>query len=169
VLVQEDGLEPHNAFVQAFVELGLPGLLTLLFALVACTNEIHRSDYWARDEWERDLAAGAAAVGVGFFLQLFSENLFLQPVSLWYFSVVVAAALANGWVDGISPRAIRGELSLRQRLSLFLDQRRRPERAVIAELEEEGDLGGRIRDILERNAVRQVGTSDSDGGSSGSA
>lgn len=167
-IVQEEGLQPHNAFVQAFVELGVPGLLTLLFALVACTNEVHRSDYWARDEWERDLAAGAAAVGVGFFLQLFSENLFVQPVSLWYFSVVIAAALANGWSDGLSPRAIRGELSIRQRLSVFLEQRRRPESAAIKELEET-DIGARIRDILERNAVRQDGTSDSAGGSSGSA
>jgi putative inorganic carbon (HCO3(-)) transporter len=167
-LVQEEGLQPHNAFVQAFVELGVPGLLTLLFALVACTNEVHRSDYWARDEWERNLAAGAAAVGVGFFLQLFSENLFVQPVSLWYFSVVIAAALANGWSDGLSPRAIRGELSIRQRLSVFLEQRRRPESDTIRELED-ADIGARIRDILERNAGRQDGTSDSAGGSSGSA
>lgn len=167
VLVQEDGLEPHNAFVQAFVELGLPGLLTLLFAIVACTNEVHRSDYWARDRFERNIAAGAAAVAVGFFLQLFSENLFVQPVSLWYFSVVIAAALANGWADGVSPRAIRGELSIRQRLSVFLEQRRRPESDALAELEE-ADIAARIREILARNADRQDATSDSAGGSTGS-
>jgi O-antigen ligase len=167
VLVQADGLEPHNAFVQAFVELGLPGLLTLLFAIVACTNEVHRSDYWARNEFERNLAAGAAAIGIGFFLQLFSENLFVQPVSLWYFSVVIAAALANGWSGGVSPRAIRGELSIRQRLSVFLEQRRRPDSSAIEELEE-ADIRARIRDILERNAGRQDATSDSAGGSTGS-
>lgn len=166
-LVRSEGLAPHNVFVQSFVELGVPGFAALLIALVACVNQVHRADYWARDEWERALAAGAAAVGVGFFLQMFSENLLTQPVSLWYFAVVIAAALANGWVDGVSPTTIRGELSLRQRLSLLLEQRRRPEQAAIEELEG-ADLGARIKGILERNARRQDSASSTPpGGSSG--
>ena len=124
--VTEAGLEPHNVFVQAFVELGVPGLVAVLALILAIVNEVHRAHYWARDRWEEVLSAGATAIGVGFFIQLFSENLLTQPVTLWYFGLVLAAALANGWHDGVSPTTILGALSDRQRISILRDRRRQP-------------------------------------------
>lgn len=82
----DDQLPPHNAFVQAYVETGLLGLVALLAVIVTLAVALHRRVRAAEPGPERSLALVAAAIGLGLLAQTLTENLLTQTMALWYFA-----------------------------------------------------------------------------------
>lgn len=84
VNTRPEELEPHNVFVQVYVEIGLLGLVSLLAVIVAIARELRRRRLAASDEIERSLAVGAIAVALAVLVMAPSENLLNQTMSWWY-------------------------------------------------------------------------------------
>jgi len=94
-VVRSEGLLPHNVWVQAFVEMGVVGLLALGLAVVCVAVTLHRAARCAggsRGERRAGVDA-AAAVAVGLLAVTLTENLLSETSTLWY----AAAALTLGW------------------------------------------------------------------------
>ena len=91
-LVKPEGLQPHNAWLQAYVELGVLGLVALSTLVVVLGIELRRRRRQALDAAGRLPAEIGIAVALGLLLQSVSENLLTQPFAYWYF----AAACAYG-------------------------------------------------------------------------
>ncbi|MEM9038293.1 MAG: O-antigen ligase family protein [Actinomycetota bacterium] len=87
-------LEPHNVYVQIYVEQGLLGLGALAAAVVGIGITLRRRRRWAQTRAEVALATGAIAVGLAIFTQAPSENLLHQTMAWWYFA---ACATWGGW------------------------------------------------------------------------
>ncbi len=79
-----EALEPHNVFVQTYVETGLLGLSTLLVSIVAIGVVLARRRRAATTAAERALAVGAVAVALAVLVMAPSENLLNQTMSWWY-------------------------------------------------------------------------------------
>ncbi|MPY92473.1 MAG: hypothetical protein GEV08_05210 [Acidimicrobiia bacterium] len=90
----EEGLQPHNVFVQTVVETGLLGLTCLVGLCVSMATELRRAMRRASPGLHRGVAIGAAAAAVGLFAQLLSENLLTQAAIHWYLAAPVAFAVA---------------------------------------------------------------------------
>ena len=95
VLAQsEEGLQPHNVFVQTVVETGLVGLTCLVGLCAAMAGELRRAVRRTPPGLWRGVAVGAAAAALGVFAQLFTENLLTQAAMHWYLAGPVAFAVA---------------------------------------------------------------------------
>lgn len=81
-----DGLPPHNAYVQTYVETGFLGLAALLAVVVAGAITLRRRLRDAAGSTERALAVAAIAIGLGLLAQTLTENLLTQTMALWYFA-----------------------------------------------------------------------------------
>lgn len=90
----EEGLQPHNVFVQTVVETGLLGLTCLLGLCVAMAGDLRRAIRRAPPGLARGVAIGAAAAALGVSAQLLSENLLTQAAIHWYLAAPVAFAAA---------------------------------------------------------------------------
>jgi O-antigen ligase len=99
------GVPPHNVFVQALVETGVAGLLSLLVVIAAIGHSIAQRLRQVTGGIERGITVGSAAVAVGFLVQCFSENLFNQVISHWYFLVPVALATSQARPALVTARA----------------------------------------------------------------
>jgi putative inorganic carbon (HCO3(-)) transporter len=87
-------LMPHNSYIQALVEMGLFGIVALaglvLSTVVAVRTVVRRTAPGPT----RAVAVGTAAIGVGWLVQMASENLLTQAAIFWYLAGPVAYVLA---------------------------------------------------------------------------
>jgi O-antigen ligase len=90
----EEGLQPHNVFVQTVVEAGLFGLTCLVGLCFAMASDLRRAIRNASPGLHRGIAVGAAAAALGVLAQLLSENLLTQAAIHWYLAAPVAFAIA---------------------------------------------------------------------------
>lgn len=90
----EEGLQPHNVFVQTVVETGLLGLACLVGLCLSMAGDLRRAIRHARPGLHRGIAVGAAAAALGVGAQLLSENLLTQAAIHWYLAAPVAFAIA---------------------------------------------------------------------------
>ena len=87
--------EPHNGFVQALVETGLLGFVSLIGLIVALWRDLGAARRRAVSEVDRWFAFGATAVAMGFLLQLLTENLLTQVAIHLYLWIPVAYATST--------------------------------------------------------------------------
>ncbi len=87
-------LPPHNVFVQALIEMGIIGLVSLCALIVFLASELRKALRSAPPGFERGIVVAAIAASVGVLMQLPSENLITQVVSHWYLLVPVAYSFA---------------------------------------------------------------------------
>jgi O-antigen ligase len=97
------GLQPHNIFVQAYVELGVIGLLLLTAAFGAIGLQFRRRRRSATTSLERLTANIAGIVALCIFIQALTTNPLAGTVTWWY----LAAACTFGFVD--TPARTPGE------------------------------------------------------------
>ncbi|WP_158412320.1 O-antigen ligase family protein [Ilumatobacter nonamiensis] len=79
-----EGLEPHNVFVQVYVEIGILGLASLFAAAVAMGITLRRRRRGATGEWDAALAGAAVACCLAILVMAPGENLLNQTMSWWY-------------------------------------------------------------------------------------
>lgn len=92
----DSGLPPHNAYVQALVELGLLGLLALLAVITTTAFALRRRVRLAEPGLDRALATAAVAIGLGLLAQTLTENLLSQTMAFWYFAAAGTLGLPTG-------------------------------------------------------------------------
>jgi O-antigen ligase len=86
---QPEHLEPHDGFVQAYVETGILGLITILGVMTSLCVYLRRRVQLSRTPWERLLALAGVGAGIGLFFQFPVENLLDQTFVYWYFAAAV--------------------------------------------------------------------------------
>jgi O-antigen ligase len=86
-------LQPHNVFVQTYVELGAFGIAALIAVIATMWIYLLDRAHAARTPFDRGVAWGACAVGLGLLLLFVSENLLTYVGGYWY----AAAAMAYGY------------------------------------------------------------------------
>jgi putative inorganic carbon (hco3(-)) transporter len=96
---RSEGLEPHNVFVQTYVEMGLFGLFALLAAIVSIGLALSARRRLAANDFDAALAVGAIAVMISILVQAPSENLLNQTLTWWY----VAACATWGYLGAKTP------------------------------------------------------------------
>lgn len=89
-----EGVEPHNVYVQVFVELGLAGVVALGAVIVGFGVTLSRRRRNAPDVDHQILAVGAIACALAVFAQSPSENLLNATMTWWY---LAACATWGGW------------------------------------------------------------------------
>ena len=90
------GFDPHNGFVQAFVEMGLFGLTSLLGVIVLVLLDIRRGLKRFRERSpERAMCVAAAACAAGVLTVLPSENVLVSAANWWYLLVPISWVLAT--------------------------------------------------------------------------
>lgn len=98
-----DEAQPHNGFVQAFVETGVLGLGALLLVVWAMYRDLRNG---LRRRWSGlggAVAVGAAAIALGIGLQMVTENLLTQVlihIYLWVPVAYVSGRLRGESADG---------------------------------------------------------------------
>jgi putative inorganic carbon (hco3(-)) transporter len=93
----DEGLQPHNVFVQTYAELGMFGLGALGVSIVGLARYLAVRRRSAITDWDRTLAAAAVAVMLGYAAQMPSENLLTQGIAWWF----LAAAATYGSRPGV--------------------------------------------------------------------
>ncbi|MGD9750424.1 MAG: O-antigen ligase family protein [Acidimicrobiia bacterium] len=88
-------LMPHNTFVQSLVETGVLGLVSLLGLITSTAWALRDVIRRLRPGLARGIAVGAAAAGLGWFVQLGSENLLTQAAIFWYLAGPIAFVVAT--------------------------------------------------------------------------
>jgi len=92
-LISQEKLQPHNVFVQTYVETGAFGLAALCTAILAMAATLRRRRQRSAVGFESSLAHAAIANGLCLLVTLPSDNLLTQTIVYWYF----AAACAFGY------------------------------------------------------------------------
>jgi hypothetical protein len=87
--VRPEQLEPHNVFVEAYVETGVVGLLALLAVIWCFAGDLRRRLKAAAPGWDRILALGAVSVALGLLAGFPGENLVTQTFVFWYAAVAM--------------------------------------------------------------------------------
>jgi O-antigen ligase len=87
--VEAEELQPHNMFVQAYVETGLIGLASFLAIIWTFATMLRTRLRNASPGWPRLLALGATSVAIAIFVQFPSENLFAQSIVYTYLAVAM--------------------------------------------------------------------------------
>lgn len=80
------GLPPHNAYLQAYVELGVLGLAALIALIVTVAVALRQRIRQAEPGFDRALALAAGAIALGLLAQTLTENLLSQTMAFWYFA-----------------------------------------------------------------------------------
>lgn len=101
VATQDEAREPHNVFVQVWVELGAFGLVTLLGAGLAFSAALRARRRTAETDWDDAVGVAAIAVALAVLTQAFSENLLNQTAAWW----LLAASTAWGYRTSRPPRS----------------------------------------------------------------
>jgi O-antigen ligase len=86
-------LQPHNVFVQTYVELGAFGVAALIAVIATMWIYLVDRARVARTPFDRGVAWGACAVGLALLVLFVSENLLTYVGAYWY----GAAAMAYGY------------------------------------------------------------------------
>jgi putative inorganic carbon (HCO3(-)) transporter len=87
--VRPEQLQPHNVFVEAYVETGVFGLLALLLVIWSFAGDLHRRLRDAMQGWDRLLALAAVSVALGILAGFPGENLLTQTFVYWYAAVAM--------------------------------------------------------------------------------
>ncbi len=90
------GQPPHNIWVEAAVETGLPGLVALAAVAICFAADLRRRHRSAAPGFELSLAAAAIAVAVVALIQSPVENLLIQPIVWWYLAACATYGLSSG-------------------------------------------------------------------------
>ncbi|MGK2955529.1 MAG: O-antigen ligase family protein [Solirubrobacterales bacterium] len=101
VATEEEAREPHNVFVQVWVEFGAFGLVTILGAGLAFSAALRARRRAAVTDWDDAVAVAAIAVALAFLAQALSENLLNQTAAWW----LLAAATTWGYRTARPPRS----------------------------------------------------------------
>jgi putative inorganic carbon (hco3(-)) transporter len=94
-MVQEStdqGLQPHNSYLQSYVETGIVGLVSFLTFLGAMVASVRRSARAAPPGLGRGIAVASTGVALGFLPMILTENMFLQTSIWWYLAVLVSVS-----------------------------------------------------------------------------
>jgi O-antigen ligase len=86
---EPENLEPHNVFVQAYVETGVIGLGALLAIIWTFARMLRARVRNASPGWPRLLALGATSVAIATFTQFPGENLLSQTIIYTYLAVAM--------------------------------------------------------------------------------
>ncbi len=109
------GRQPHNSFMQAFVEGGLLGLVAWTVLVVTIAYAALRG--WRLTDSEvadrlgplhRSFLIGSVAAVFTVILQLFTENVMTDTVLQWFYAVPVAHLAAINWRQAEMPRSMLG-------------------------------------------------------------
>jgi putative inorganic carbon (HCO3(-)) transporter len=93
--VEAVGLQPHDGFVEAYVETGLLGLVAICGVVWSIVQYLRRRVRAAVTDREKILAMAAVAAAIGVAFQFPVENLLTQTYVYWYF----AAAMTFGFSE----------------------------------------------------------------------
>ncbi len=93
----DEGREPHNDFVRAYVEVGIVGLVAYLGLLIVIGRRIARSLQMTRRlpgpaGRSRAMVEGFAAIFAAYLAASFTGNLMTQLILLWYVLAIGVAA-----------------------------------------------------------------------------
>lgn len=89
----EEGKQPHNDFVRAYVETGVLGLLAYLFVLAALVGHgVRAIGASASGSFDRGVAVGYLGCAVAFVAVSVASNALSNVVILWYLFAFAAAA-----------------------------------------------------------------------------
>lgn len=103
-----EALEPHNVFVQSYVELGILGLAALVGVIVASGVALARRRRQAGTRVERVYAEGATAAMLVLFVLLPSENLLNATINWWYLAACATWGFhARAWISTQRPPRLR--------------------------------------------------------------
>jgi O-antigen ligase len=106
-----EALQPHNVFVQTYVELGAFGLAALAAVIAGFGFWLRRRTRASTTPFERATAWAAAAVAVSLLTQFGSENLLTNTGAHWY----AAAAMTYGAMPATRRRGLRRPGAQRER------------------------------------------------------
>lgn len=84
----DSSLQPHNIFVQAYVELGVLGLASLIGVILGYAVHVRQARRNAQDALARQAATALAAVGIVLLIQGMASNVLTQPMLYWYAAAV---------------------------------------------------------------------------------
>lgn len=96
-------LQPHNTFVQTYVELGLIGSAAMIAVVVTFARHLRRRLRLARTLAERLISIAAIAVGLAWIAEAPSANLLTTTVGYWYVALAMLygyGSQSEGAVDG---------------------------------------------------------------------
>ena len=98
--IEPEHLQPHNVFVQAYVETGVIGLASLLAIIWTFAKMLRARLRNASPGWPRMLALGATSVAIATFAQFPGENLLSQTIVYTYLAVAMTYGIR---FDGLEP------------------------------------------------------------------
>jgi putative inorganic carbon (hco3(-)) transporter len=84
------GLQPHNTYLQSYVETGIVGLGSFIFFMGAATGAARRAAKKAIPGMGRGIAVATTGVLFGFWPMMITENMLLQTSIWWYLAVICA-------------------------------------------------------------------------------
>jgi O-antigen ligase len=103
--VEPEHLQPHNVFVQAYVETGVIGLAAVLAIIWTFARMLRDRLRNASSPWARLLALGAAGAAIATVAQLPSENLLSQTFVYWYLAVAMTYGIGTDERDRVEALA----------------------------------------------------------------
>lgn len=87
--VTDAELQPHNTFIQVYVEMGLLGASAVIAVVVTFVAYLRRRLASARTPSERYVAIGSIAVALAVIFQAPSENLLTFTIGYWYMALAM--------------------------------------------------------------------------------
>jgi O-antigen ligase len=92
---EPEHLQPHNVFVQAFVETGVIGLASVLGIIWTMSRMLRQRLRNASHGWPRLLALGAVSAAIAILLEFPGENLLSQTFVYWYLAVAMTYGIGT--------------------------------------------------------------------------
>jgi O-antigen ligase len=93
--IEPEHLQPHNVFVQAFVETGVIGLASVLAIIWTMSRMLRQRLRNAAPGWPRLLALAAVSVAIAILLEFPGENLLSQTFVYWYLAVAMTYGIGT--------------------------------------------------------------------------
>jgi putative inorganic carbon (HCO3(-)) transporter len=115
-------LEPHNVYVQAYVELGYLGLAAMAAVPVAFLVTIRR---WKRDSdhpWVDVVVVCTTGVGAALVIEALSSNVLTQTMYYWYFAAITTWGLPRPAKDAAAPVGRKETLAQRPETAVTISR-----------------------------------------------
>jgi O-antigen ligase len=96
---EPEQLQPHNVFVQAYVETGVIGLGAVLAIIWTIAKMLRDRLRHAARGWPRLLALGATSVAIAMLLECPGENLLSSTLVYWYLAVAMTYGIRFSPLD----------------------------------------------------------------------